>query len=387
MAASRSGPVAIAVSGGSDSTALMHLAHLWAEQARRDLVILTVDHGLRPDAAGEARFVAETAETLGHRARVLTWRPDKASQQAARRARHLLIATAAREAGAGLVLFGHTLNDLAETLLMRLARPTTLTGAAGPQAVSVSPLWPQGRGLVIGRPLLGTQREELRRWLKTRQVTWVEDPSNEAEAYERVRLRKLIAHIDAGRLQRVAADALRLRAVEDSSLAAALKQHVHVQPSGLIEIRGWPGSPRLQYRLLHLVLQAAAGSDRPGDAKALEAACQTIAGGGPESRLTLAGAWLQRQGGRLLIGRDPGEMRAGWQEEVWDGRYERADGTACPDEALPYLVRHAVPEGEGWREIISERLADWAEALRLGAVFGAEFSLGLQGCETTTHPG
>ena len=384
MAAGRAGPVAIGVSGGSDSTALLHLADRWVRQANRELLILSVDHGLRPEATDEVRYVVETARSMGHAAQRLTWKPDKASQQAARKARHGLIARAAREAGAELVLLGHTRTDLEETLLMRLARPTTLVGAVGPQAMSVSPVWPEGRGLLLGRPLLGISRETLRDWLRAQRIRWIDDPSNEAEVYERVRLRKLIARLGPDRLHRITADAIRLRAAEDADLASHLDQ-IRVDRSGLIEMQHLPPTPRLQYRLLSLLLQVAAGSDRPGDAKALEAACRDIASGGPTSRLTLGGAWLQRRSGSLLIGRDPGEVCARWQGTVWDGRYEYAPGTSPPDEA-PFLVRHAVPAGADWREILSARLRHWKEALALGAAYSAELA-GNSAAPATTHPG
>ena len=375
MAAGSKGPVAVAVSGGSDSLALLHLAHDWALRAGRSLLVLTVDHGLRPESAREAAFTIEQANALGHDAQGLEWRPGKRSQAAARRARHALLANACREAGAELLLLGHTRTDVEETLLMRLARPSTLAGAAGPQPVSVSPVWPDGRGLLLGRPLIEVPRAMLKAELEARGQAWVDDPGNLSDTYERGRIRRLTARLDAGRLTRITCDAMRLRAREDAALAAGLRDAVAVDPSGLVTLDTGrlPAQARIAIRMLSILLQCSAGSDRPATPDALESLLADLHSGGPQSRLTLGGAWLQRRGPALLVGRDPGEMQAGWHGDVWDGRYVR-DPQGEPAEDLPFLVRHGVPPGEGWREIVSDRLARWESALSLGAVLGAQLT-------------
>lgn len=390
MATGADGPVAIAVSGGSDSLSLMHFASRWSRQAGRELLVLTVDHGLRPEARGEADWVAGKAIALGHSSQVLRWDPDKRSQDAARRARHGLLAKAAREAGAECLLLGHTRSDVEETLLMRLSRPTALMAAVGPQPVSVSPVWPEGRGLLLGRPLIATSRVRLRAQLSEEGENWVEDPSNESDAYERVRIRKLIGQIDAARLSRITHEAMRLRATEDAALAEMAEARVEVDLSGLVEVdvRALPETPRLCVRFLSLLLQLGAGTDRTVPPAPLHELLDDIRAGGPDSRLTLGGSWLQRRGDRLLVGRDPGETRAIWQDGVWDGRYGAGDCETAPED-VPFLVRHAVPDTP-WREIISGRLTLWIRALRLGAQLGAELA-GLSDTipvnASTTHPG
>ncbi len=377
MAAGSDGPVAIAVSGGSDSLALMLLADVWARRTGRQLRVLTVDHGLRREAADEARHVADRAKTLGHHAEILRWTPDRRSQQAARTARHKLIARAAQKAGARLVLFGHTRTDIEETLLMRLSRPSSLTGAVGPQPVSVSPVWPDGRGVMLGRPLCGERRDALMAWLRTQRENWTEDPTNESDTYERPRIRKLTACLDTSRLARITADAMRLRAVEDAGLAQALRRHVSVHSSGLIQIDHEPASGRISRRKLSIVLQLASGTDRPVAPQSLQTLNREILDGGPAGRVTLGGAWVQRRGGHVLIGRDPGEVSRQWCDGVWDGRYIAEAGVTQPAE-IPFLVRHAVPEAKAWREIMSDRLSLWIETLDLGARLAAE----LAGAET-----
>ena len=134
----------LAVSGGPDSTALMVLAARWraARASGPELIAITVDHGLRPEAQAEAAAVADLARSLGLTHRTLHWtgnKPKSGLQQAARAARYGLLAEAARAAGAGAVLTAHTLDDQAETVLIRLMRGSGLAGLAGMQMCSVIP--------------------------------------------------------------------------------------------------------------------------------------------------------------------------------------------------------------------------------------------------------
>lgn len=369
MAAGQSGPVAIAVSGGSDSLALLFLAHEWANRSGRDLLVLTVDHGLRPEAADEAAFVARQASALGHSSQVLNWSGEKPTQRHARYARHALLAEAAREADAGLLLLGHTRDDLEETLLMRLAHGSPLTGAAGLQFVSVSPVWPEGRGILLGRPLLTSRRAALQAWLSEAGQSWVRDPSNEADHYERVRTRRLIEALpDKDRLSQIATGGSLLRASVDVRLADAVAAHLSVDRHGLLGLDCSAAQSLPLAKLLGILLQVAAGSDRPAERDQLESLSEVIRAGGPDKRLTLGGAWLQRRCDELLIGRDPGEAKLVWQKGVFDGRFAKADASPAPEtgEAIPFLVRETQPKG-GYCEILSARLDSWAGALRLNA--------------------
>ena len=373
MTAGSTGPVCVAVSGGSDSLNLLDLASAWADSSGRELLVVTVDHGLRAEAGQETEWVAARAGELGHRAEILRWKPEKHGQNAARRARHMLLADAARTAGSQHLLLGHTQTDVIETLLMRLSRPTRLAGAVGPQPVSVSPIWPEGRDVQIGRPLIAWPRHLLIERLEAAGRDWVQDPSNRSEIYERVRVRKLAAQLDGARLQRVAADAIRLRALEDWMLAKLLQTHVNVDESGLIEVSldEAQDSRRVFSRFLGLLLQTASGTSHGAAPASLDALALEIEAGGPQSRVTLGGAWLQRRGSVLLIGRDPGEMKAGWQSGLWDRRYRQGDRQPLADEDMPFLVRHAMPD-QPFQQILSDRLDAWAAALSLGAALAVK---------------
>ena len=179
----------VAVSGGGDSVALLLLARDWAARAGRAVEAVTVDHGLRPGSAGEAAEVAALCARIGVPHDVLAWRGWDGNgnlQDNARRARRSLIADWARSRDVGAVALGHTLDDQAETLVMRLARGSGVDGLAAMAAES------RAEGIVWLRPMLGLRRADLRAWLMAEGVGWAEDPSNEDEGFARVRVRRAL---------------------------------------------------------------------------------------------------------------------------------------------------------------------------------------------------
>lgn len=183
------GKIGVAVSGGSDSLALLHLMAGWAGP---EIAAVTVDHGLRPASAREAEFVAKVCASLNIRHTTLVWEAWDGQgnlQDRARRARYGLIADWAGAEAIAHVALGHTIDDQAETFLMRLAR------SAGIDGLSAMPAARDWGGIVWLRPLLETSRSALRDYLKRRNVVWIDDPSNEDEGSERVRARHALASL------------------------------------------------------------------------------------------------------------------------------------------------------------------------------------------------
>ena len=202
--------VAAAVSGGSDSTGLLVLLHefLNKTQISSQLTAVTVDHGLRAESALEAEKVKALCARLGIQHVVKRWqggKPASGIQSAAREARYDLIAQAAREAGASLVLTGHTEDDQLETVFMRSLRGEG-PGLAGMAPATLSfndhdfgpPLW-------FARPLLKARRLDLRGALMKRGVKWIDDPSNDNPDFERVAVRQKLARADARMLDNLRA--------------------------------------------------------------------------------------------------------------------------------------------------------------------------------------
>lgn len=185
------GPIAVAVSGGPDSMALLALAH-----ATVPTIAATVDHRLRPESGAEARMVADwcAANGIPHATFVPSdgWAP-QSIQADARVLRYALLTDWARENGATVLLTAHHADDQAETFLMRAGRGSGVTGLGGIRASR------DDRGITIARPLLGWRRAELRALVDAQGLPSVDDPSNADPRFDRVRMRDWLsdAPIDA----------------------------------------------------------------------------------------------------------------------------------------------------------------------------------------------
>lgn len=184
--------VAVAVSGGGDSIALLHLMARWAKAEGIRLYAVTVDHGIRPEAAQEAAFAAEVAQKLGVKHTTLTWDGWQGAgnlQDAARRARYSLMSAWAKSAGIDTIALAHTANDQAETFFMRLSRASGIDGLVGMQRRR------QSEGITWVRPLLMQDRFELRQYLRALHQPWIDDPSNEDDAFDRIKARRALEEL------------------------------------------------------------------------------------------------------------------------------------------------------------------------------------------------
>ena len=197
--------IAVAVSGGPDSMALCHLLKGIGLQVHA----LTVDHGLRAEAAEEAQKVGQWLEGwTGFEHHILKWGSptETALQEEARKARYGLMADYCREHGIAHLFLAHHRDDQAETLLFRLAKGSGLDGLAGMQALQ------EYEGLTLVRPLLGVSKDALVKTCETAGVDFIEDPSNENADFARARLRQARAVLEEEGLssKRLAVTAMRL---------------------------------------------------------------------------------------------------------------------------------------------------------------------------------
>ncbi len=339
----------LAVSGGGDSMALLYLAHDWAAQNRVALEVASVDHRLRPEAAGEAAMVARAADALGLRHEVLTWQEAPGSgnlQDAARRARYSLLAGWARARGLDAVALGHTLDDQAETFLMRLGRGSGVDGLAAMHAD-----WRAG-GMRWLRPLLGVRRAALRDWLRARELPWAEDPSNEDGSYQRVRAREVLPALAPLGItpERLAATATRLgRARSALSQAAqdAARAHCRTEAGDVLFARAAFDLPEeiLGRLTAHALCWVASNPYRPRH-KALARALEGLRAG---TRATLHGCLLTPGAGGFRIAREYQavkgvEARPG---ALWDARWRlQGPGQNITVRALG----EALAEAPGWRQ-------------------------------------
>ncbi|MEO1103769.1 MAG: tRNA lysidine(34) synthetase TilS [Pseudomonadota bacterium] len=180
------GRIGLAVSGGSDSVALAVL--FWEALSPFEAMLLTVDHGLRPEAADEIEAVEHLAKGLGYGFATMKAEstPQGNTQAWARRERYRLLRRMADIHQLRAIVTAHTLDDQAETFLLRLRRRSGLRGLSGMRPVSVR------GGLTVLRPFLGARREDLRRALTERGVSWHDDPSNDDARYDRIAVRRML---------------------------------------------------------------------------------------------------------------------------------------------------------------------------------------------------
>ncbi|MBN9888819.1 tRNA lysidine(34) synthetase TilS [Pelagibaca abyssi] len=364
--------IVLAVSGGGDSMAMLTLAHNWTHTWGVTLWVVTVDHGLRPEAASEAALVRQTCAELGHPHAVLHWRWDGQGNlmDAARRGRLDMIG---RWRGRiGHVLLAHTRDDVAETFLMRLARGSGVDGlsamapmrqihqpepqrALAPEEIDGArpPAGGDPQRFEIVRPCLDMGREELRHYLRVLKGRWVEDPSNEDPRYDRARIRRLLAELaphgldteglaaTAGRMAR-ARDALKARAAE----AWASCGHLDVATGEMVlERSGFEALDRdTQLRLLAASLQFIASAEYRPRAAPLEALLDRLLSGGVG---TLLGCEARTGREEIRFFREyaaVAELRAPVSSQVlWDGKWRvfHEDLAGCEIRALGE---------EGWRQ-------------------------------------
>ena len=362
--------LALAVSGGGDSTALMHLCTRWRATAPvPELHVLSVDHGLYPDSAAVARQVCAQAQMLGLPCTVLRWEGDKPQtgiEEAARTARHALLAEWCAQHGAALVM-AHTLEDQAETLLMRLARGAGLDGLAAMARETTMP----GAPVPLLRPLLGVSRKTLRDWLRTEGIDWHEDPANADTRFERVRLRQAWPQLAAlgltpERLARSAERLQRARAACTHYTTEAWERHVRQHALGWLQLpinalRALPEEIALRLlarAVVHVRGLPEAGRDMAGLERLLRWLREDME---PRAR-TLAGVHFQRHAERLMVGREPGRigppvMLSPLREKiVWDDRYQlRFSGLRAP---LRIMALAQVPDDTVLPEEAPGRPAD-----------------------------
>ncbi|MBK18722.1 MAG: tRNA lysidine(34) synthetase TilS [Rhodospirillaceae bacterium] len=319
--------IAVAYSGGADSTALAILASRWVNRRGGMIYALTIDHGLRPESAAEARMAQNRARKLGLSGAILRWQnhnPTTGIQNAARQARYDLMTRWCRRKGILHLLLGHHQEDQAETLLHRLGRHTGSDGLAGMAGIR------ETADIRLLRPCLHVSRERLRAVAVKNNVEWVEDPSNSDPAFARVRLRNLLPALEN---EQISADALaesarkqaQVRQSMERHTAAAVAENVELNVLGYARVRLeiLLNDAEVSRRILERLLGTIGGNFYPARRKSLENLLYDIRKSGLAKPRTLAGCRIFRKKGDIFVAR---EARRCEEKSVFNGNWTDWDG-------------------------------------------------------------
>lgn len=327
----------LAVSGGPDSMALLHLVWSWSQRAPsgRSIWVATVDHGLRSNSGEEAQWVGNEVRKLGLSHVTLVWpgpKPSAHLQAEARLARYRLLADHARSRNPQpvAIVTAHHLDDQAETLLMRLARGSGLDGLSAMQPASRV-----HQGVTLLRPLLEFSKSRLIASLLATGGTWLEDPSNSLDRFERVRIRKSRPQLEAlgltaAALARSARRLSRAREVIDALTAQWLNEHVVLTDGlyGHCRLDAWRAAgDEVGIRALRVLIDMFGGASPRPRLTEIETLHTDLVRRDEPTKRTLGGVVFRitdvelevwREAGRSGLPRLPLSFGA---EIVWDGRY------------------------------------------------------------------
>jgi len=382
--------IAVAVSGGPDSLALLLLVDCWARARGGSALALTVDHGLRPDSASEASQVGAWASARDIAHAMLPWvgeKPRTGVQAAARQARYRLLADACAARGILHLAVAHHADDQAETVLFRRERGSGPAGLAGMTAS-------RSLGAVrMIRPLLGWPKSALIETCRSFGQDFVEDPSNRSDRFARTGLRRRLAGDPELRsaMLRAAGVAASRRAEDDERLSDALARIAEIRPDGvvLLDRDGFVSIPAAtRHAVLAAVLRTVGGNEYAPDTDAIARLDEAL-GVSNFPGFSLAGCVVRLSRGRILICREPKRIAASkplienaWQH--WDGRFsilmERLPGTTASltigvlgsqgyaalrrgcDTVLPAVVGSGLPALRSDGGVVAVPSVGWAES-------------------------
>lgn len=331
-------PVAVALSGGADSLALTVMLGQWCASHDVPLTALTVDHGLRPDSAGEARQVGAWLEKYNIPHVILKWHGDKPHsniQDQARLARYRLMGRWCQQNKVGRLFLGHHQGDQAETFLIRLFRGSGVDGLSAMKIHSDFPLpLPGGQEVILCRPLLTVPKIRLEATLGQMGQDWIEDPSNHNEQHTRVRIRQLLRHnnIDGLNEQRMAQTAARMGRVQSllKLLTAELTQAaVIVFPAGYVEVNAdmlLSGHEEIALRCLAALIRRVGGGTYAPRLASLESLYDRLHATDFPGQ-TLGGCLISsRRGQGIIISREVAAIEEiidmdAHAVTLWDGRF------------------------------------------------------------------
>lgn len=342
----------VAISGGSDSTALLHVLAQCFDPGTVEIKAVTVDHGLRKESAQEAVTVSKLAHSLGLSHDTLRWQGWDGTgnlQDQARRARYELLSDWAKANEIAILALGHTADDQAETVIMRLSRSAGVTGLAA------MPVRRTQYGIAIQRPMLGLTRVQLRDYLKRQNIGWIDDPSNEDLRFDRIKARKALEILEplgitAKALSDVAKNMGQAREALDWYSFLAARDCATIDGGDVVfDMRKFRTLPdEIERRLLIRAILWINGTDYPPRRSSVNEVFQAIRSG---RSATLGGCRILCVGPYTWVCREYNMVRKQrcLPGQVWDQRWSVLGGDANGCELRP-LGRAGLKKCASWRE-------------------------------------
>ena len=342
----------VAVSGGGDSVALLHILTRAFPEGSVDLHAVTVNHGLRPEAAQEAEMVAALCARLGVDHDTLHWQGWDGRgnlQAAAREARYELIGAWARGLNIVPVALGHTADDQAETVLMRLAR------SAGVNGLAAMPAQRTQHGITLMRPMLGLTRRQLRDYLLQNGIDWAEDPSNDDMRFERVQVRRIMEQLEplgitARSLAAVAGHMGEAREALDWYTFVTAREIAKIDGGDVvIDLRRFRTLPQeIARRLVLCAVMWIGRTDYPPRRTAMTQAIDALRHG---RGATLGGCRIAVSGATLRVFREYAMVRplTAAPGQLWDGRWALIGPVENGDLHIGALGRGGLSQLPDWR--------------------------------------
>jgi tRNA(Ile)-lysidine synthase len=377
--------IAVGVSGGPDSLALMILADRWARQRGGEAWGLVVDHRLRPESAVEAETVGRWLAARGIPHAVLVWtgeKPETGIQEAAREARYRLLGEWCATRGCLHLLTAHHRDDQVETYLIRRRAGSGVDGLAGMSAVRELPAFR------LVRPLLDVAKARLTAFLDAEGQPYVQDPSNRNPAFERARLRMAARSPATDDIRSEIRASAAARIAREQELARLLTRAVSLHPAGfaVLEAGLIAHAGELGDRALDRVIAVLGGAAYPVRRERLQRLRESLAAAQRRAR-TLGGCRFVVWRGRVLVLREvartaPSLVLTPGMSALWDHRFFAslpanapraiaigalgAEGVAAlgrnsidPDNPLPRLIYPTLPAIWDEAELVAVPHLSW----------------------------
>ena len=349
--------IGVAVSGGGDSTALLQLLSEIAQRMKIDLFAATVDHGLRSESSAEAETVAALAHSWGIPHQTLKWQNRDGSgnlQDQMRRARYRLLMHWAHGLQLDAIVLGHTADDQAETVLMRLGRSAGVSGLSGMAAER------KEGSVVLLRPMLSITRARLRAYLMTQSINWIDDPSNQDRRFDRIKVRDALTRmnqigITVGNLSRVAENLAQAREALAQYAQESARRHVQVVDGDLcIDRDGVSLLPEeIRRRFVVAAVAWIAGKEYPPRQTAVDQALGALTTG---QTFALGGCLMVPDGNKTWICRELNAVASetACQGAIWERRWILTGPNTFGAEIRP-LGEDGILQLKHWRTVAKPR--------------------------------